>query len=726
MTRRDHRPRRPAWIPAAIVAAAAALRLAGLGKVPPGFQFDEAHNAIDAAWIVAGARPLFLADNGGREALLSYLHAALLGGLGLDHPVLALRLTSAFVGTVTVAAVLVLVGRFSGDRGLGRLTAAVLAGLYAHLHFSRYGIRTIVAPLWATLVVAAWWAATAGAPSRRARLALAAACGAALAGAVWSHPTGRLLPLVVVGHAAWRAAASRGRTVAGDASALAVAGATALALFAPLGLHFARYPALFTGHASDVGLAAVAAAHHDGRIGAALAAQLAAVAGMFFVAGDPSTLHNLPGRPLFDPLAATAFVLGLGLAAGALVGRGPGAAARRSRAVLGALWLAVGLAPTVLSDRAPNFSRTTAALPVVALVAALGLRAAAGAAGAWLARRRGADGRAAARWAGGLAAAAVALAAAWTARDYFGAFARDPQVPYSYDVDKLDALAALRARAADASVFLAPVWAGQATIDYLNRVAPQAAERRASAALLADVGDPAYEGRIFDASGDVGGDGDAPPRIGRLDATRTLVYPDDGRDVVVAMPSRDADKVDWADEVRATFAGAPIAAETVDDARGRPLLALLRVPAAAFGDLAPPTDAPLEPAVWTHVRFGGAAELLGYTAGAARPGEPLPLTLWWRAQEPLPENWTVFVHLLGAGDAPLGQDDREPGQASYRTSEWLGGEVIVDQHRPRLDPAAADEVRVCLGWYDVATGRRLTTSDGQDAFCGRPLRVEGR
>lgn len=718
MTRRRARA---ALVPAAIVMAAAALRLWRLGEVPPGFQFDEAHNAIDAARIVAGARPLFLAENGGREALLSYVHAALLGGLGLDHPVLALRLTSAFVGTLTVAVVLVLVGRFTGDRTLGRLTGAVLAGLYAHLHFSRYGIRTIVAPLWATIVVATWWAATAstataatrgghGAPSRRARLALAAACGAALAGAVWSHPTGRLLPLVVVGHAAWRAAATRGRSVAGDARVLAVAGLTALALFAPLGLHFARYPALFTGHASDVGLAAVAAAHHGGNLAAALAAQLAAVAGLFFVAGDPSTLHNLPGRPLFDPLGALAFVVGLGLAAAALAGRGGLAPRWRSPAVLGALWLAVGLLPTLLSDRAPNFSRATAALPVVALLAALGLRALTAAVAAPLAGR--------------LAAAAVVASGLLTARAYFGAFAADPQVYYSYDVEKLDALAALRARSAEAAVYLAPVWSTQATVDYLNGVAVEAAERRASAALLVDVGDPAYEGRIFDASGDTGdGASGVPPRIGRLDARRTLVTPDDGRDVVVAMPAREAERTDWAAEVRASFPGVPLTDEAVADAQGRPLLALLRVPGSAFGDLAPPTDAPLEPAVWTHVRFGGAAELIGYTAGPARPGEELPLTLWWRAQEPLATNWTVFVHLLGAGDKPLGQDDREPGQASYRTSEWRGGEVIVDHHRPRLDAAAAGEVRLCLGWYDVATGARLKTSDGQDAFCPRPLPI---
>ncbi|MEO8084719.1 MAG: hypothetical protein ABI780_12925 [Ardenticatenales bacterium] len=756
--------------PLAILLGTAALRLWRLGFVPPGFQFDEAHNAIDAARIVNGARPLFLAENGGREALLSYLHAAVLSALGLDHPALALRLVSAWIGIVTVAVVIVAVGRWTGRRALGRSSGAVLAVLYWHVHFSRYGIRTIVAPLWAMLVVWAWWTAVRarpplGTPSSSSALTLnvrmgragarrsqdwaAIACGVALAAAAWSHPTGRLLPLILIAHALWRAAATGGRSARRDARALAVAGATALVLFAPLGLHFLRYPVLFTAHPSDVGLAAVAAKHFDGSIWRAIAGQLQAVAGMFFVAGDPSTFHNLPGRPVFDPLLALAFVVGAGVALAALVGRGRLVRRWREHAVLGSLWLIVGLLPTMLSDRAPNFSRATAALPVVAVLAGVGvwLIGAGVARGfAMAAQGRSGMGRAGARRARG--AGSVGVAGLWvplalviggavfTARDYFGAFVRDPQVYYSYDVEKLDALAALRARAVDASVYLAPLWATHATIEYLNDYAVGAAERSASADFMADVGDASYAGRIIDASGEAGGDGEGggsgdgaavPPHIGQLDARQTLVYPDDGRDVIVAMPAREAAKSDWAATVRGFLGDAPSTAEVLDDAQGQPLLSLLRVPAAAFGDLAPPTDAPLEPAVWTHVRFGGGAiDLLGFTAGAARPGEVMPLTVVWRSLEPTAGNLTVFVHLTGPDDVSWGQSDREPGQASYRTGDWRGGEVIIDQYRPTLSAEATGQVTLCLGWYDAATGVRLSTNDGQDQFCPRPIEVVGR
>jgi len=47
---------------------AALLRFYKLGVIPPGFQFDEAYNALDAAGVLEGQRPLFLPLNGGREA----------------------------------------------------------------------------------------------------------------------------------------------------------------------------------------------------------------------------------------------------------------------------------------------------------------------------------------------------------------------------------------------------------------------------------------------------------------------------------------------------------------------------------------------------------------------------------------------------------------------------------------------------------------------------------
>lgn len=705
-----------------VLLAAAALRLWGLASLPPALQFDEAHNAIDAARFLDGLRPLFLPDNGGREVLLTWLHAPLLAALGRANPELALRFVSAAVGLLTIALLMPALGRLLDARRVGLLAGAYLALSYWHLHFSRYGIRAILAPLWATGAVLAWWRAIGGppreqggeearasvpgaasdetdGPSADARpggrtadvgrpprpwWAWAALCGVMLAGAVWSHPSGRLLPFVLVLHGLWRLGASwrAGRADWGPIKALAVAGLVSLLLFAPLGLHFWTHPWLFTSHASDVSLAAVAEADHGGSVARALAGQAEAVAGMFFLEGDPSTFHNLPGLPVFDPLSAVLAVLGLGVALAALLGWGrPGRTrADRDRAALLAVWLGVMLLPTLLSDRPPNYSRAIAALPVIVALPALGMD--------WALRR--ATPRVPYGWRAAALLGVFLFAGGWTAWSYFQRFAGLEHLAASYDLDKREALAALEDLAQEATVFLAPLWAEQATIAYFNEHAR---------------------------------DADAPPPIRTLDGRQTLVLPGDGRDAIVAFPAEESEEENLAGRAVALLGAPEDAIEVLRDGRDEPLLEILRVPASAIGDAAPPTDAPLEPAVWTDARFAGAIDLLGFTLGEARAGERLPVTLVWRTLEPLDEDYTVFVHLRGPDGEGWGGDDREPGRASYRTSAWQPGDIIVDRYRPRLDEAAEGEVRVCLGWYERETLARLPLGDGGDEICSRPLPV---
>ncbi len=63
------------------------------------------------------------------------------------------------MGVVTVAVLYRFVAAFYRDRFLGVLAAGFLAVSYWHLHFSRYAIRAVFAPLWAIGAVWAWWVA---------------------------------------------------------------------------------------------------------------------------------------------------------------------------------------------------------------------------------------------------------------------------------------------------------------------------------------------------------------------------------------------------------------------------------------------------------------------------------------------------------------------------------------------------------------------------------------
>lgn len=696
---------------------AAALRLWGLERLPPGLQFDEAHNALDALRVLGGARDLFFADNGGREPLSIYLQALALGVLGPDRPMLALRLVSAMVGVATVAAVYGWLRAFLGGRRLALAGAGFLAFSYWHLHFSRYGIRAILAPLWTTLALWAWWRAVGGSttaePARETspregwtvrpigsawggRAALA--CGAAMAAAVYSHPTGRLLPLVLLGHLAWLAARRRERAPQALRGLIA-ASAVAFLLFIPLGRFFLTYPVWFVSHPGDVSLAAVAAKDFGGSLTRAAAHQLWAVAGMLFVSGDPSAFHNLPCLPAWDPASALMGVLGLGVLLGVVMGHGGmdglgagdesdrldgrggkgrtgpsgekvgregdgGRPLDRERVVFLGLWLTVFLLPTLLSDRAPNYSRAIAALPVVALLPALGAT--------WTAAFLGERWPRAAAW---LLPVALAAAGAWTLWQYFGVFGRERPLVcgtdkrldlyHSYDLDKRDAYAWLTAEAAKgAAVFLHPLWAEHASFAYLNRHGP----------------------------------------VRQLDPTDTLVLPADTSDVILAAPAKEAAKEGWFDG----FDPDLFARETVEDPEGRPLLALLRlragrrltIPEGVAGDS-------LRPARLVGGHFAGGLILQGLSLGDPRPGEPLEVRLFWEVGAAMPRRWTCFVQLVGPQGQSWGQADREPGGGSLPTTAWLPGDTVIERHAPVLDDAARGALRLRLGWYDPATGERL-------------------
>lgn len=703
------------WAAIGVLLMAAALRFWQLGEVPPGFQFDEAYNATDAAGVLRGERPIFFPANGGREPLAIYLEAPVLAVLGRDNAPYALRLVSAFVGILTVAVTMTAMGAVLGSRRAGALTAAFMAASFWHIHFSRFGIRAILAPLWTAATLGTWWVAV-HSPRRAARIAAAVACGGFMAAAVYSHPSGRLLPIVVILHVAGRALApGRLARVRADLAVLAVAGVVAAVLFAPLGWHFLAHPELFTAHPSDVSLAAVAAADYGGSLLRAAAANAAAVAGMFQIAGDPSTFHNVPGLPVFDPLAGLLDVLGTGVVLVALAGAGargrPGGVSPRERAGFVVLWLGVMLIPTLLSDRPPNYSRAMAALPAAMAVPAIGLmwleqRLAAGRTGVTNNRHAPAVKR--------LAPAVVGFSAVWAAWYVFVAFPALDQVYDSYDVEIVDAYHVLAARAAKADVFLHPLYAEHATFAFLNADGPVMA----------------------------------------LDGSETIVIRDRRRPVHVAFP-RDVDPseatslwegIDESVAYAVSPNGAPNLLETtrstrdrietwqddIQDGRGDLLMSVYQVGPSAWGDMVPPTNAPLEPAEWSGGTFGTALRLVGVTFGTARAGAPLAVRLVWESLGEFDANLTVFVHLTDNSGRPAGQLDREPGRASFRTSAWRKSDIVIDQYSPVVDPAAVGPLTVEVGWYDGGTGDRLplvtvATAEGpRPAPAGSSSLVVGR
>jgi hypothetical protein len=84
-----------------------------------------------------------------------------------------------------------------------------------------------------------------------------------------------------------------------------------------------------------------------------------------------------------------------------------------------------------------------------------------------------------------------------------------------------------------------------------------------------------------------------------------------------------------------------------------------------------------------HVRYGDWAELVGYdiTQRSLDPGEPLSLTLYWRALRSVNRNYHLYIHLRGPDGAVLGQLDTYPGWGMYPTRIWEPGPIIADHYR---------------------------------------------
>ncbi|MBL7184052.1 MAG: glycosyltransferase family 39 protein [Anaerolineae bacterium] len=120
--------------------------------------------------------------------------------------------------------------------------------------------------------------------------------------------------------------------------------------------------------------------------------------------------------------------------------------------------------------------------------------------------------------------------------------------------------------------------------------------------------------------------------------------------------------------------------------------------------------------------FGDGVRLLGYDleAEGLRPSGTVYLTLYWQAQQPVEHRYKVFTHLLGevfnaeSGSFLWGQQDNEPVDGTRPTSTWRTGEVIIDSYAILLkQQSPSGRYTVEIGLYDPATGERLPVLDDQ-------------
>jgi 4-amino-4-deoxy-L-arabinose transferase-like glycosyltransferase len=122
------------------------------------------------------------------------------------------------------------------------------------------------------------------------------------------------------------------------------------------------------------------------------------------------------------------------------------------------------------------------------------------------------------------------------------------------------------------------------------------------------------------------------------------------------------------------------------------------------------------------LRLGAVAYLRGFdlpqpvgddvAALVTQPGDHIPLTLYWQADDPTDVGYTVFVHLVGPDGMLHGQVDRPPAGGAAPTFSWARGQVVIDEiSLPILADAPPGVYHVAAGLYDPINGDRLPVYD---------------
>lgn len=167
-------------------------RLYRLADTPPEMNSDHAEKILDILKVLNGEYPIFFAGNGGREALIFYLGAALIKLTGLVPGFLSLKLVSTAIG-LAAQPFIYLVGKEIGGRRIGAL-AFVLSGVaYWPNVVARFGLRL---PFYILFTAAALYFVLHGLrTTRRSDFIFA---GIAVGLGMYGYTPDRLLPLTII------------------------------------------------------------------------------------------------------------------------------------------------------------------------------------------------------------------------------------------------------------------------------------------------------------------------------------------------------------------------------------------------------------------------------------------------------------------------------------------------------------------------------------------------
>lgn len=661
-------PRQAPYTALLLLLLAFALRVYGLGDVPPGLTHDEANHGWEALSVLDGRWLYYFPVGYGREPLYGYLLAGAIALFG--RSIFALRYVSSLAAVLAIA-----LSYGWAKKWLGRNEALLGAGLMAvsfwSLAIGRQLLRSSLIPLLMMAAVWLFWQiltltfnAKAHKGERLKKFRLGIGFGVVIALLLHTYIAARvawvLFPLFLIYLILYRWHFAPSLRLTANSLQLLFCLALGGFLSAPLFIHLAQNPQLETRVEMLSGtLDEIKAGNFEPLLRHVCEGVLA----LFWPgAGDAFLAYNIPGRPVLEAVTAVAFLLGLLLCLYRW---------RQSVYPFLLLWLLIGLAPSLITGATANTTRNIVALPALYLVAAVGL--------ASIQRRIAPLSRYAAPSVGVMALGWAGISSGY---DYFVVWGNLPEVRAAYQTSIIAAVQVVNERVpAGQAAVLSSVWPGPAHDPSIGQVVVDERTR--------------------------------PLRW--VDGRFGLVFPLGQATTVVtpaSAPLHSYFQREWATAAQAI----PLRPSDLD-------------PTLTVWHIAPPeldTAAPR-----ANFNDGLELVDAFWLAESTPPSGVAELLTLWRVLDPgrvgsivtpvFTTEASLFTHILRPDGSILAQADGldAPSWA------WQAGDLIAQVHQIYIPPDTPPATyAVLVGVYTPATQERLPLAGGGDTVGVRPLLVE--
>lgn len=361
---------REVWAVALVLLLALAARLYRLESVPPEMNSDHVEKLLDVNDVLNGRHYIFFERNTGREPMQFYLVAAIIRLLDTGLSFYSLKLSNVLMGVLSVLGTYLL-GREAGGRRVGWLAAFFVAVALWPVGTSRIGLRYPFAPAFTSLSLWLLWRALRTGQRNDWLLA-----GLMLGLGLHGYTSFRIMPLVVAATVGVRLLVAPPPGWRGWwrlAQNLVLCAGVMLLLFLPLGRYMTEWPDRFwyrsLTRSTDLEQPLA------GPLWQVAGQTVARTVGMFNWVGDRVFVSTIPNVPVLDAISAAFFLVGLGWGLVALVRGGPSRWVAAATLVGGFLLLLPSALNFAFPLESPSVVRTGGAIPLVALLFALGVRA---------------------------------------------------------------------------------------------------------------------------------------------------------------------------------------------------------------------------------------------------------------------------------------------------------------------------------------------------------------